>query len=345
MKNLVAARGEINRRTGPAGGFPCEAYINPTEYARWDPNIFLAYDIPPMEYLQQEFVYEFSYEPEPTVPINVKGRIVQCGTIANRIIERALARKISRSIDQYLSDQSWAFRAKRSPQMAVLEVKKTIRRGFHWALKVDVQDFFGSTNRDVMEKQLRATFLDQKLCEMILRANSPLSDHRRWVELSERTEGLPQGNSLSPILSNIYLNWFDQECADLAYQRYADDILVLGRSQREVTVAKKRIERLLAILGLRLNAKKTEIRDLHRQPLVFLGYQHQGGNPRPPFKAVRNLQRQLRARGHEAYKVTLMKGFVNRYRIGAVRKLFRRIDRELRRYYPVGATLTGILCQ
>jgi hypothetical protein len=179
---------------------------------------------------------------------------------------------------------------------------------------------------------------------MTLRANSPVNRNRSWIELFQRTEGLPQGNALSPVLSNIYLNRFDQECECLRYSRYADDILVLGRTKSEVVRALRRIKNLLEPLGLRLNEKKTLIVDLHRRPLTFLGYELSGGNLRPPKKAVLRLQHKLRVRGLEAReKINLMQGFVSRYRLGSVRKLFRRIDRELRPYYPAGVSLTGIL--
>ena len=59
----MAALREINRRPSAAGGFPYEAYVRPSQYARLDPNIFDAYDIPPMRYLQEEFVCEYCYEP------------------------------------------------------------------------------------------------------------------------------------------------------------------------------------------------------------------------------------------------------------------------------------------
>ena len=343
MKNLIAARGEINRRVRPGHGFPFEAYVRPCEYARWDPDIFLAYDIPPMKYLQEEFLYEYGYEPDPTVPINVKGRIVQSGPIPNRIIERAMVRKLNSNIDPYFSDRSWAYRPGRSTQMAILQVRDAIRAGFHWALKTDVEHFFPSINREILERQLRHVLADERLCEMILRANSPINDRRSWIELSERTEGAPQGNGLSPILSNIYLHGFDQACNHLNYWRYADDILVLGRTRGAVVNARKRIEGLLAPLGLHRNERKTFIRDLYRQPLTFLGYEFRGGNPYPPMKAILRLEENLRVQGQEAQKVNLMKDFVRRYRIGPVRKLLRRMDRELRRYYPVGVTLTGIL--
>jgi RNA-directed DNA polymerase len=343
MTNLVAARNEINRRSGPAGGFPFEAYANPLEYSRWDPNIFLAYDIHPMRYLQQDFVHEYCYEPDSTVPMTVKGRIVQSGTIPNRIIERSLVRKLNSNIDAYFSDQSWAYRPRRSTQMAILQVREAVRRGRHWALKTDIEHFFASIGREILEKQLRDTLEDSGLCEMILRANSPVNDRRAWIELSDRTEGLPQGNGLSPFLSNLYLNGFDENCSNLDYRRYADDILVLGSSKSEVVKARQHIKRLLAQLGLRLNLRKTFIQDLHQKPLTFLGYEIRGGNIYPPMKAILKLETKLRVRGQEVRKINLMRQFVARYSMCGVRKLFRRIDREIYQHYPAGATLTAML--
>jgi RNA-directed DNA polymerase len=344
MKNMLAARSEINRRLGPAGGFSFEAYVNPLEYSRWDPNIFLAYDIGPMKWLQEEFLFEYAYEPDPTIPINVKGRIVQSGTIKNRIIERAIGRKLNSNADAHFSDRSWAYRPRRSAQMAILPVRDAARRGFNWALKTDIEHFFPSINRNILEQQLRRTFADERLCEMILRANSPISPRLSWIELWERTEGVPQGNALSPFLSNLFLHGFDEACSNLEYRRYADDILVLGRTREEVVEAQQQIERLLTQLGLRLNPKKTLIRDLYRQPLIFLGFEIRGGNVYPPMKAILKFERQLRVPGQEAHeKIILMKGFVKRYAIGPVRKLFRRVDRELHQWYPQGVTLTGLL--
>ena len=47
-------------------------------------------------------------------------------------------------------------------------------------------------------------------------------------------EGSPQGGNLSPLLANIYLDKFDKEFEGRGVKviRYADDILLLAKSQR-----------------------------------------------------------------------------------------------------------------
>ena len=50
----------------------------------------------------------------------------------------------------------------------------------------------------------------------------------------ETEEGSPQGGNLSPLLANVYLNEFDQEYEKrgVAFVRYADDIVLLAKSER-----------------------------------------------------------------------------------------------------------------
>ncbi len=52
--------------------------------------------------------------------------------------------------------------------------------------------------------------------------------------LVKTEEGSPQGGPLSPLLANIYLDKFDQEIGGRGVPviRYADDIVVLAKSER-----------------------------------------------------------------------------------------------------------------
>jgi hypothetical protein len=76
--------------------------------------------------------------------------------------------------------------------------------------------------------------------------------------------------------------------------------------------------------------------------VVFLGFEIRGGNLYPPAKAIKNLADGLQFRGQKSRRA-LMESCASRYSIGWVRKLFRRLDCELKQYYPPGITLTGLL--
>jgi RNA-directed DNA polymerase len=83
-------------------------------------------------------------------------------------------------------------------------------------------------------------------------------------KVSRNTTGTPQGGVISPLLSNIYLHWFDKvfhrpngpaQWAQARLVRYADDFVVLARYQgrrlREFLESK-----LENWMGLQLNRKR-----------------------------------------------------------------------------------------
>jgi hypothetical protein len=84
--------------------------------------------------------------------------------------------------------------------------------------------------------------------------------------------GIAQGSILSPLYSNIYLHEFDRQLTGLGYQlvRFADDLVILGRTEREAFKALEEAERVLAGLGLRFKATKTRVTPL-TEGFQFLG--------------------------------------------------------------------------
>jgi len=73
--------------------------------------------------------------------------------------------------------------------------------------------------------------------------------------------GTPQGGVVSPLLANVYLHRLDRAWRG-AYGtpvRYADDLVVLCRSQGQAVAALARLTSLLADLGLQPKQAKTRI--------------------------------------------------------------------------------------
>jgi RNA-directed DNA polymerase len=76
-------------------------------------------------------------------------------------------------------------------------------------------------------------------------------------------EGTPQGAVISPLLANICLNDLDWELARKGLQmvRYADDFVILCRTEEEAKRALELIRRWMDQALLRLHPKKTKIVD------------------------------------------------------------------------------------
>jgi RNA-directed DNA polymerase len=98
--------------------------------------------------------------------------------------------------------------------------------------------------------------------------------------IKRNDKGTPQGGVISPLLANIYLNWFDKvfhsahgpvHWANARLVRYADDFVVLARYQSQRL--RQHIEdKLENWLGLEINREKTRVVDVKEGRLDFLGY-------------------------------------------------------------------------
>ena len=339
MTNLAVVLAEINRKPLGIDGFPWESYLRPIAYSRWNPRFRWAYpQLDPLRTIQETLMApNVLYLPDATRLAWVKGRPIEIGTVASRLVERAAVRKLSSYCDKHLFNEAcWGYRVGRSTEMAIKDVQRAVRSGWHFALKTDIKSFFPSVNREMLEFILRELLNDQDLCDFLMSASSPYCPGRE--------RGLPQGNGLSPLLGNLFLTVFDVACSELRLWRWADDLLVLTRTEEELRQARQIVERATATLHLRLNSEKTFERDLHQHPLIFLGFELRGGNIFPSGKAIEKLRSVLRIRGKKDCQ-DYMKAFAQRYSVGKVRKLFRRLDRELKQQYPQGWTLTGLLDQ
>jgi hypothetical protein len=340
MRNIEAARREINRKAVGIDGIEFEAYVDPVGSARWNPDLLAL--SPQLELIRDvQDSIRYGCIPDATVGLTIKSRTIEVGTVANRLAERAIFRKLICDLDPHLSDKSFAYRPKRSPQQAILQVRDAVRRGLTWALKTDFKKFFDHVDRNILRLQLKDTFTDRLLCAGLMNAVSPVL----LIEGQSlrRRNGLPQGNGLSPLLSNVYLNAFDEACSGLAYFRYSDDLLVLTRTREEAEEALRRIWSMALRLRLSLNHEKTIIRNLYRGSVVFPGFEIRGGNIYPSPNAVAKLRNALKFRGQEDRKRQILTAFVRRFAVGRVRKLCRRLDRDLHRKYPAGISLVGLL--
>src|SRR5437764_451576 len=123
-------------------------------------------------------------------------------------------------------------------------------------------------------------FLDE--IEQALKQKTYQPEAGQPPKVSRSQTGTPQGGVISPLLSNIYLHWFDKvfhrrdgpgKWANAKLVRYADDFVILARWQGE-KLAGFVESKLEQWMGLALNREKTRVVDLRQAgaSLAFLGY-------------------------------------------------------------------------
>ena len=124
-------------------------------------------------------------------------------------------------------------------------------------------------------------------------------------------KGTPQGGVISPLLSNLYLHWFDKvfhrstgpaNWAKAKLVRYADDFVVLARYQGK-PLSEWIEAKIEGWLGLEINRAKTRVIDLRRsgEKLSFLGY-------------LFRYDRDRKGKGHSYLNVTISEKALKRER-------------------------------
>jgi RNA-directed DNA polymerase len=116
-------------------------------------------------------------------------------------------------------------------------------------------------------------------------------------------KGTPQGAVISPLLANIYLHPVDVAMTEAGYEmvRYADDVVVLCRTEAEANAALERLRELMTARGLSLHPEKTRVVDA-TQPggFDFLGYHFERGYRWPRKKSLGKLKDAIRAKTKRA---------------------------------------------
>ncbi len=137
------------------------------------------------------------------------------------------------------------------------------------------------------------------LCQKVKGIDSVDKKARQlFYNLQNTSSGIPQGNPLSPLLSNVYLTQFDLEMKKKNYGlvRYADDFVVLTRNKNEAKEAYqcavdtlRRLDLNLHSINCEANNGKTKILSIEIQkPLSFLGISFDGDEYYPSIDNVDN---------------------------------------------------------
>jgi RNA-directed DNA polymerase len=248
-----------------------------------------------------------SYEPQAIwrtyipKPGSSEQRPLGIPTVRDRVVQGAVRHVIEPIFEKEFAAHSYGFRPGRGCKDGLRRVEELVKSGYVYVVDADLKSYFDTIPHERLLGRLRERIADGRVLGLIaafLKAGI-MDGLKEW----EPEAGAPQGAVLSPLLSNIYLNPLDHQMAAQGYQmvRYADDFVILCRSQAEAEQALTLVRQWCEAEGLVLHPSKTKIVDVRTDSFDFLGYHflttRRGRQTRwPRRKSLDKLKDTLRAK-------------------------------------------------
>lgn len=196
-----------------------------------------------------------SWRPQPYAEIEVpktkhpdEVRRLGMTSMRDKVVQQAIKTLVEPRFERLFLGCSYGYRPGKGATKAIRRVLSECRKTqYKWVLRLDIDNFFDTINHSILQKRLTASGIEQDLIRLIMLCIQMGRVQNRSGQWLSNAVGVPQGAILSPLLSNLYLNSFDQfaESRSVPYVRYADDFLFLTVSEELAQDILQRTEKYL----------------------------------------------------------------------------------------------------
>lgn len=219
--------------------------------------------------------YDFSFYKQKLIVKSMnKTREISIPTLRDKLVIKYL--------DFYIRDKFEEVTKNILNAQQIIKKVKDSKNKYDSFIKVDIQNFFSSINHEILVNKLKSNIDDERILNLITKVitqstvdvNTPFKQRIKY----NNKEGVPQGLSISGLLSEIYLFDLVQKYSikdNLEFFRYVDDVLIFCKKSdiEEITKSlKSDFEDLkLTIHDFAINSNKSSFGNIN-EPFEFLGY-------------------------------------------------------------------------
>ena len=118
-----------------------------------------------LETLRNEVLHE-TYQPLPLLRVELEKpsgglRLLSIPTVRDRVLQTAVTRVIEPLFEAEFEECSFAYRKGRSVEQALERIQSLQRRGYHWVVDADIQEFFDNIDHTLLMMEVSKLITDR----------------------------------------------------------------------------------------------------------------------------------------------------------------------------------------